>query len=298
LRYIETMKRLGKIAICVAGGLLLNTGLRAAGPAPVPVPASVPASAPADNSLLDNPYATIATRNIFGLLPPPPPEDPAAAAAKDLPKITLTGIMSIAGQLQALFKVAASGARPARPGKSPANEEYYTLSEGQRQDDIEVVKIDEKNGLVTFINHGFTQELPLTDAVASGGGPAAPSSRGGMNPGGLSRPERGGPNGAGGFPRFSPGPGGRNGGANSVPGNSAPGNSALGNDAGEKGVTGGMDSNNPMQSHIYQPPAPQMSPEDTQTLITLQHLKAISENNPTAPLFPHTPFDKEAGITP
>ena len=50
-------------------------------------------------------------------------------------------------------------APPAKPGP-PAKDEMYILSEGQRQDDIEVIKIDEKKSLVTFNNHGFTQELP------------------------------------------------------------------------------------------------------------------------------------------
>ena len=43
------------------------------------------------------------------------------------------GIMSIFGQLQVLFKVAI----PAK-AEQPAKDESYILSEGQRQDEIEV----------------------------------------------------------------------------------------------------------------------------------------------------------------
>ncbi|MGA2854877.1 MAG: hypothetical protein ABSE90_12205, partial [Verrucomicrobiota bacterium] len=150
------MKRLGKIAVCLAGGLALNAGLRAADPASPNSPSS-----PSP----DNPYAAIAVRNIFGLIPPPPPEDPAKAAEKNLPKITPTGIMGVFGNWQVLFKVASTAAKPGQPAK----DDYYILSEGQRQDNIEVIKIDEKGSIVTFNNHGTTQELPLANAPASGG---------------------------------------------------------------------------------------------------------------------------------
>jgi hypothetical protein len=61
-----------------------------------------------------------------------------------------------------LFKVSV----PAQPG-IPAKEDNYILGEGQRQDDIEVTRIDEKSGVVTFNNHGVVQEIPLTVATAS-----------------------------------------------------------------------------------------------------------------------------------
>ena len=85
------------------------------------------------------------------------------------PKITPNGIMTIFGQLQVLFKVA----NPGKPGKA-AGEDDYILSEGERQDDIEVVKIDEKGGMVTFNNHGETQQLPLVAATPSSTAAPAP----------------------------------------------------------------------------------------------------------------------------
>jgi len=149
------MKRLGKIVVCLASGLVLNAGARAD-----------------DGVLPNNPYAPIVVRNVFDLNPPPPAD--AGQPAEPPPKITPNGIMSIFGQWQVLFKVAGT----AKPGQ-PAKDESYILSEGQRQDEIEVIQIDEKNSLVTFNNHGVVQELPLVKAnppavstpMAAPGGP-------------------------------------------------------------------------------------------------------------------------------
>jgi hypothetical protein len=275
------MKRLGRIAVCLAGGLALNAGLLAAGPAS------------ANNPLPDNPYATIAARNIFGLVAPPPPDDPAKDAEKNLPKIKPTGIMSVFGQSKVLFQVAAGAATKPR---QQAKEEFYILSQGQREDDIEVIKIDEKNSLVTFDNHGTTQELPLANAPDSGAfassppGPGNPGMPGPGNPG-MTRGRRGGGgnSGPGGFTQFGAGPGGRSGGM----GNGAPGfNSGAGN-----GANNGMDFGGSTQGRIYQPEASTMTPEESQIIIVAQHLKAIQENNPTAPLYPPTVIDSQAGIS-
>jgi hypothetical protein len=67
--------------------------------------------------------------------------------------------MTIFGSRQVLFKVSI----PPKPG-IPAKEDDYILGEGQRQDDIEVTRIDEKSSVVTFNNHGVVQEIPLTVA--------------------------------------------------------------------------------------------------------------------------------------
>jgi hypothetical protein len=136
------MKRVAKIAVCLAGGLVLNTVLQASDALPS-----------------NNPYAPIVTRNIFGLNPPQAAD---AADANPPPKITPTGIMTIFGTRQALFTV--DGViKPGQPGKNQS----YILSQGQRQDDIEVTRIDEKSGVVTFKNHGVVQEIPLTKAPAN-----------------------------------------------------------------------------------------------------------------------------------
>ncbi len=129
----------------------------------------------------DNPYAAIVSRNMFGLVPIPtnPPVDPTPAVPP--PKITPNGIMTIFGKLQALFNVA----QPAKAGQ-PAHDESYVLTEGEQQDDIEVTKIDEKAGVITFNNHGVVQELPLVSGVASSGAaPAGGPAGGGPGPGGV-----------------------------------------------------------------------------------------------------------------
>ncbi len=271
------------MAVCLAGGLVAGAGLRAAGPAagPATAPAVVATAAvtaaPAANPSLDNPYAAIVARNIFGLVPPPPPPSPEETAEKNLPKITLTGIMSELDQSQALFKV---GAKPGVGNK----EQFYTLSEGERQDDIEVVKIDPVKGVVTFDNHGFTQEIPLTEGQASGGPGATPASSPMMPPPLASR-AGGGNNGGGGFTQFGASSGGPNVAANAN---------------GTPGFNGGADSNpdaapaNSLQSHIYQPQPSTLTPEES--VILLEANRAALMNNPHPPyspsLLPTSPLTK------
>ena len=281
------MKRLGKIAVCLAGGLALNAGLRAASPTSAnhPVLANNPALAnnpvSANNPSSDNPYAVIATRNIFGLVAPPPPPSPEDEAKKDLPKITPTGIMGVFGHLQVLFKVA-----PAKP-VAGAKDEYYTLSEGQMQDEITVVKIDDKNSLVTFDNHGFTQQLPLAEAAAAGG--AAPSSPGGMNPG-MAAGTPGGNSGPGGIIRFGPGAGGNNGGfPNSNPGSNG------GGPSGPNGANNGQNfGNTAAPTQIYQPEASTLKPEDSTILIEVERAKLMTDPHPaySPNILPPTPLTK------
>ncbi len=81
--------------------------------------------------------------------------------------------MTIFGRDQALYKVAS---KP-KPGQ-PAKEDSYVLGENERQDDIEVVKINRDSNVVTFNNHGTQQEVQLTDAGSSGSAPG-PGGRGG-----------------------------------------------------------------------------------------------------------------------
>jgi len=185
--YFENMKRVWKIAFCLAGGLALNAGLHA------------------DNvAFPDNPYAAIVVRNVFGLNPPPPPVDPNAPPPEPEVKITANGIMAIMGQAEALYKTTVAG----KPDQS------YMLAEGQREDDIEVVKIDEKARSVTFNNHGVVQEIPLANTTDSGKGGS--SAQRGPIFGSVSGiplpafPTAGGANGASAFPPpagFGGGPG-------------------------------------------------------------------------------------------
>jgi hypothetical protein len=213
----------GKFIACLLGGLALTAGVRA------------------DDVLSPgDPYATVIARNIFGLNPPQL-KDPNSQNTDPPPKITPNGIMTIFGELQVLFKVAGAP----KPGGPPPTDESYILSEGQRQDDIEVVKIDEKNSIVTFNNHGETQQLPLVVTQPS----STPS------------PATAGPTGGAGTPggRFNPGlvnPGGGPG-ARVRGGGGAYGGSGVnssGNGA-NSGVSGGAGNNANVGSNFGNTPA-------------------------------------------
>jgi hypothetical protein len=281
------MKCLAKIAVCLAGGLVLNAGLQAASPAASP--ALVAVKAPAGNPPSDNPYATIAVRNIFGLNPPAPPA-PVDSPEKNLPKITPTGIMGVFGHSQVLFKVAPVATK----GGPPPKDEFYILSEGQRQDDIEVVKIDERNSLVTFDNHGFQQEMPLAAAASGGGAGAASWSGGGgaiNNPGMAAGAGGGGPAGPAGFTRFGSSPGGNNGGMpNSNPGFNGGGPNGA-NGAG--GASGGLDFGAVVDtSRNYQPTKdnPPVSAEAQVLQMEYHRMQAQKTGSPQAFLIPPTPL--------
>lgn len=113
---------------------------------------------PANGGILaGNPYTPVAARNVFGLQPIVL-ANPAVKA--DVPSVTisLTGIMTILGSPEALFKTSSA----AKTGRS-SEKEFYTLGGGETQDDIEVVSIDTKNEQVVFRNHGVVQTIKLAN---------------------------------------------------------------------------------------------------------------------------------------
>jgi hypothetical protein len=235
----------------------------AAQPSPVPV-----RSALAENG---NPYASIVTRNVFGLNPPAPvvadtPPGPPP------PKITLTGITTIFGPAEALYKV--SGVP--QPGKPPKDESYI-LKESEGQDDVVVERIDVAKGIVTFNNHGVVQDIPLAAGVASGGTAGTGGSGGGFQP-----PRFGG---FGGQPNYN----------NAIQNfrqrlqQQRMGNQNGYNPSGQNGFNGGYNNNyNPNSS------TPQLSPDDQAALIAAQHAQLQNQGNPAADIFPPTKYDPEA----
>jgi hypothetical protein len=264
--YLETMKRVGKIAIWLAGGLLLSAGARA------------------DDAVVasdDNPYAPIVTRNVFGLNPvqaDEPVGDPP-------PKITPNGIMSISGRLQVLFKVAGTGS-----AGQPAKDQFYILSESQRQDDIEVTHIDDKASLITFDNHGTVQKIPLANA------PAATTPAPGRGPvGQVSQPGFGRPMGgrAGGAGVTEIGSSSRRGGADRQ--NHGRRNDANQNQNNGANTGGGMTVES-LQSIPTRPgdigqqqPQNTMSPEERAAAMLLNTAKLKSEGNPAWKIMPQMP---------
>jgi hypothetical protein len=247
------MNSAGKILLCLASGVACHVFAKAA-----------------DDALPVNPYALVVTRNVFGLNPPVPVLPPPPAPADPPPKITPNGILSIFGHSQVLFKAAV-----AKPGQA-AKDESYNLSEGQSEDEIEVIRIDEKNGIVTFNNHGTTQELPLVPGAASGGAPAGTAGPVNM-PGAVPMP--------GAMP---------NGGNSPFGGGGALGvrNPNLGNGGNYPSVNAGAR----FGANSGQPPQQVLSPEAQMIMIAAQHAKAQQEGDPIAPIFPPTPIDTEAGV--
>lgn len=135
----------------------------------------------------DNPYQPIIDRNVFALKDPPPAPDPAEANKPPAPNIFLTGITTIFGNKRALIKTTPTPG-PLKPGMEKPTDQSYVLTEGQREGDVEVLKIDEKAGTVQLRLAGKEMTINFEDngvktaaAVPAPGAPGTP-------PGGLVRP--------------------------------------------------------------------------------------------------------------
>jgi hypothetical protein len=148
------------------------------------------------------------------------------------------------------------------------------MAEKERQDDIEVVKIDDKASMVTFNNHGIEQEIPLANA------PNLPPAGGPGNGGGVPMPA--GRPGAGGF---APNPGPRRD-AGNAPGGRASNAADNNNDSG--GSVGAA------ASKTYTPPSqPSRSDVTEEEQIALRYIQAKSQNDPVADLLPLSSDKKE-----
>jgi hypothetical protein len=116
----------------------------------------------------DNPYATIVTRNPFGLKDPPPPPPPPQENIPTTPpaKVTLTGLISMFGQPQALLEIIDE------PGKGGGTPKKPILREGERMGPVEVLQIDLQKNTVKIRNSG--QETNLTFDIAKAPAPGMP----------------------------------------------------------------------------------------------------------------------------
>ena len=257
------MKTAGLSLPVLAAALLLAGGVRAQDLAMADKPAAP-----------DKAYSGITTRNVFGLVPIPV-VDPATLnqpPAEPPPKITPNGIMTIFGKLQVLFKVAT---KP--PPGQPQKDDSYVMTEGERQDEIEVVKIDGKAGAVTFNNHGTLQELTLVP-VTNPGGPAGAAGAPRIPAPGLGRPST--PAGGMGnsvMPTMgndnAVGPGGRR-----VQMGGNQGGNPMGGNPGSSGFGGAAES----QSALA------LTPEQRIIMMEAQRAKWIEERNPAAAIIPPT----------
>jgi len=99
------------------------------------------------------------------------------------PRIVLTGITTILGRKLAVMKALLP---PAKPGEH-AKEEPLLLAEGQREENIEVLKVDEKAGRVTVSDFGTVTNLTFSEngpapGASSASSPAAPAPKPGSQP--------------------------------------------------------------------------------------------------------------------
>jgi len=214
-----------------------------------------------------NPYTPIVTRNVFGLVPIPTNAPVDTTPEAPPPKITPNGIMTLFGKLQVLFKVAGV----AHPGQPP-KDESYVLSEGDRQDDIEVQAIDEKAAMITFNNHGVVQKLALVEGTASAGS-AAPAASNFPRPG---LPAPGMAPGAGG--NTPVGFGGRFGRTRTLPGNTPSADGA-------PGLGGGASSPAPAADSASQQ---QITPEAAVIMMEAQRAQWKQQGNPAMAILPPT----------
>lgn len=254
------MKPAGQTIAALALGLLLSPSARAG-----------------DVAVAANPYTPIVARNIFGLVPIPTNVVVEAPPVTPPPKITPNGIISLFGKLEVLFKVA----MPAKPGQ-PAKENSYVMSEGERQDDIVVVKIDQEAAVITFNNHGTPQELPLA-AAPNLTTPVAPVP--GVNPGAIPTPGSTVVGGAAGFSGRT----GRSRGAAAAAAANPP-------------AAGTPTAGGEAASQIYTPPtANELSPEARVILMEKNRADLKAAGSPIANLIPPTvitPQNDEQAVPP
>jgi hypothetical protein len=221
---------------------------------------------------------------VFGLNPVPVVDPNAQPPGPPPPKITLTGITTIFGPAEALFKV--DGV--VRDGRPPQDESYI-FTEGESQDDVEVTAIDTKKNVVTFNNHGLVQVLPLTDGTAStGSAPSMPSWSGGPRRWGrpFKRPNMGGPADYQPSSYANPYSSGSSGQSSST--------QPSGNGYGSS--SGGYGNNVQNLSANISPAVAQLSAEDQEALVAAQHAQMEQDHNPLSQIMPPTQFDGPAGV--
>lgn len=132
-----------------------------------------------------NPYETIVDRNPFALRPPPVVTDAPPPGPPPTPPATveITGITSVFQKHKVLLEITPG------PGKPVVRR---ILTEGEREDTVEVVSINVEKNEVVIRNSGVTTNMSLKKpsavaaAAAPAGAPPTPAHmKAGMNPAGL-----------------------------------------------------------------------------------------------------------------
>ncbi len=138
MEYLKLMNWIDRPLAVGLGGILLA----AAGRADVTEPAA-------------NPYQVILDRNPFGLKPQPaqPLIGPPTNAIQQA-NVKLTGITSDSIGKKVWLMI------PGQPGKNP---QYFSIPEHEKQGDIEVLEINDKDNTVKILNAGTQVELNFKD---------------------------------------------------------------------------------------------------------------------------------------
>ena len=151
MNYSNPMNWATRPVIHGCSGLLLTVGLCAAVSEPK-----------------NSPYEPIIERNSFALKPPPPPIDPATLVQPPSQvKIMFTGIYRQKGTQKACFALTDSS-------RNPPETTYLSLSAGEKQGNIDVVAIDDKEETVRIKNAGAPMLLSFKDNSPKPAGAAAP----------------------------------------------------------------------------------------------------------------------------
>src|SRR5437660_1223069 len=148
------MRKAGKALVWAVSGIVCCSAVRA----------NTPETGSAGSA---NPYSGIVDRNVFGLKPPPPPAPP-QEPAKPPSNIVLTGITTLSGKKRCFITVTGVP----RAG-APAAPESMMLMEGQREENIEIVSIDEKNGVVNLKEGEAAVTISFKENGVKGGPPPA-----------------------------------------------------------------------------------------------------------------------------
>jgi hypothetical protein len=132
-----------------------------------------------------NPYAVISDKNMFHLNPPPPPPSADAGKPPDLQKVMLSGFQKVGDRMKVYLAI---------PAKDPKDTAYLSLQAGEKERDVEIVKIWADKQAVDIINTGTPMTLTIasngfslgsggavakTGAPPGPGGPGAPGAPGG-----------------------------------------------------------------------------------------------------------------------
>jgi len=129
-------------------------------------------------ALNDSPYKVILDRNAFNLKDPPTPP-PVTPTNPPVPpaNIKLTGVSTNREGKKAWLMI------PAAPPKTP-NPQYLSLAEGEKQGEIEVLEINEREATVKIRNAGVPAELNFKDnGLATPAAPPVLPGAPGANPG-------------------------------------------------------------------------------------------------------------------